>query len=815
MFDSLAQDFRYATRMLRKNPGFTFVAALMLALGIGANTIVFSVAKAILFRPLGIQESDRVVWLNLRDAQAGKSHDSFSWVDFVDLRNQTKSFSHTALVAWPGVTWEDGDRIENLAALTVTSDVFEVLKTRPVLGRALAASDEQASAEAVAMVSYEFWQNRLGSDPNIVGRALRLDKKLRTIVGVLPPGLKFPVGRVPQVSTGGATSSPAKDVWIPVQMEGADRTERGHRMHPLVARLKPGIELEAAQAELKTLGERWAADFPEVNRGFSLEAISYRDKALGGTRKGIHVLAIAVGAVLVICCVNLANLLLARGVARRRELAVRHALGASRQRMLRTLLAESALLSIAGGAIGILLAIVAVPLIRAYGPAGMPFVNEIIVDATVIVVTIGICLATTLLFGLMPAVWQSRIHAADSLKAGARSTATLEIRSLQRGLLVGQIALALALVASAALLLESFRRLVNVELGYKPQQVITMDLGGWNIPTNEDNVRMYREIKREVAAIPGVEAVGTIQSIPLTAKWTWDERVQILGEPRPALEQPLMAITFVAFDYFGAMQIPLIAGRVFREEELRDDGYGQYIIINETAAKTLFGLRNAIGKSISIGSTHGRFYEIIGVVRDTRDVKLEQSPAPRFYLHYTHGGTQLLVRTSATAPAIVPMLRSALKKFGANVIISNVKPMSEIISDTIAERRFMMGMLTSYAALAVAIAAVGIFGVSAFQVAQRTNEFGVRLALGATPRGVMAQVLGESARWTVSGLFVGILLAFAAARLLASQLYDLSPHDPVIFIGVTLFLLAIGLLASLFPARRAASVDPLTALRCD
>jgi predicted permease len=445
----------------------------------------------------------------------------------------------------------------------------------------------------------------------------------------------------------------------------------------------------------------------------------------------------------------------------------------------------------------------------------MPFVNEITVDSTVVAVTILICLATTLLFGLLPAVWQSRIQSADSLKAGARSTASIEVRSLQRALLVGQIALALALVASAALLLESFRRLIGVDLGYKPQQVITLDLGGWKIPTNEDNVRMYREIKREVAALPGVEAVGTIQSIPFTGKWTWEEKAQVLGDTRAPLEQPSLAITFVAFDYFDVMQIPLIAGRVFSESELRDDGYGNVIIINEAAAKALFPGQSALGKSFAISSSPDRYYEVIGVVRDTRDVKLELNPPPRFYLNYTHGGSQLLVRTSAPPEAMVPMIRSVLKKFGSQLIVSTVKPMSEIISDTVAERRFLIGMLTSYAALALGIAAVGIFGVTAYQVAQRTNEFGVRLALGATPQGLTGQVLRETARWTSIGVIVGIILAFGASQALASQLYDLSPHDPFIFTGVTLLLFAIGLLASFFPARRAANVDPLKALRCE
>jgi putative ABC transport system permease protein len=801
--------------MLRKHPGFTAIAVLMLALGIGANSTVFSVAKAVLFRPLGMEEPGRVAWISFTDTVSGKAIENFSWTDFTELRASASGFSEMALIAWPGVIWENGDHIEPLTSLNSTPELFKILDVRPVLGRLLTEADGQPGAEPVALITYEFWQKRFAGDPTIIGRSLRLSETASTVVGILPAGIEFPIGHAPAISTGSTVYAGTHDIWLPLAVGGADRTQRGNRMFPIIGRLKPGTQFPVARAELAAIGQRWAADFPALNRNLALTAIPYRDKALGPAQKGIHVLTAAVAAVLVICCVNLANLLLARGVARHRELAVRHALGASRARTIRALLAECGLLSLGGGALGILLASYAVQAIRRYGPPEMPFLHEITIDATVVAITAVISIGTGLIFGFLPALWQSRVGAGDALKSGVRSSVGPEIRSWQRSLLIGQIALALVLVVAATLLLESFRRLMSVDIGYQPRQVITADLGNWAIPTNEETVRLYREIARRVAALPGVEAVGTIQSIPLTGKWTWEEKAQVRGAAVPESEQPSLAITFVAFDYFKAMQIPIVAGRFFGADELRDDGYGKFIIINEAAARALFPGRSALGQSFSISSTPDRFYEVVGVVRDTRDVRLEEKPQPRFYLNYAHGGSQLLVRSSAPAAATIAMMRATLKQFGSRVMINDIKTMSGIVSDTVAERRFLAMMLTIYAAIALLLAATGIFGVAAYQVAQRTNEFGIRLALGATPARLMRLVLSETFRHALLGATIGLVLAFAVAQLLASHLYEVSPHDPVLFATATLLLFAIGLIASLLPARRAAKVEPVESLRCD
>jgi predicted permease len=810
--EMLVQDLRFGLRMLFKNPGFTAVAVFTLALGIGANSVVFGVAKAILFRPLGIEEPERVVWLNLVDHGTGEIGERFSWTDFTDLGAEAASFEHLALVAWPGVTWERGDRVEQLASIIATPGLFDVLRIRPLLGRSLVASDAEPAAAPVAMISHEFWQTRLAGNTNILGQTLRLDGKLWTVVGILPPHLEFPIGHAPALNSGTSVYAGVHDVWLPHRAEGEDRTERGRRMDSLIGRLRPGVAVKTARMELASIGKRRAADFPDTNRGLTIETTAYRDKALGSTRTAIDVLALAVAAVLLICCVNLANLLLARGVSRQWEMAIRQALGAGRGRIARALMMESLLLSLAGGLLGIVFAEGAVLLIRRLGPAEVPFIGEVVVDGTVMGLTIGLCFATALVFGLLPALWHSRIEAAEVLKSGARSSAGPQIRAWQQAFLVGQIALVMVLLSSGGLLLESFRRLMGVDLGYQPGEVIAVDLENWGIPTNADAVRLFRQIKSRLAALSGVEAVGTIQSTPLTGKWTPEEKAQVFGRPLPLAEQPSLAVTFVAFDYFRAMGIPLISGRLFRDAELMDDGYAPISILNETAAAKLFPGESALGKRFSIGSSPERYYKVVGIVKDTRDVRLEQRPQPRFYLLYAYGGAQVIVRSAVSADALIPLLHDTLQRFSPHVIVQSIKPMATIVSDSVSERRLLMEAFVAYALVALGVAGGGVFGVAAYQVAHRTREFGVRLALGADPANLAWLVLAHTGRLAVVGLAIGLFLSLGVNRLLANQLFDLSPNDPLLLATVGLVLLLTGLLASFLPARRAAKVDPMVAL---
>ncbi len=809
-------DLRVAFRQLLKNPGFTAVAVLTLGLGIGANTVVFSVARTVLLRPLGLDGEDRLVWIQRVNTQSGAREDQLSWQDLEDIRHLTRSFEAVATDNSSDVTWEDGDRREEVPVLRATPNLAQILRLRPALGRLLQPTDADANAEPVVIISHELWQSRFGGRPDVLGQTVRFSgPEVRTIVGVLPPGVQFPIVRAPQSGSGSIVKAGIKPFWVAMtRPRGSDGTSRGARMFLGVGRLKAGASEAQARAELAALGRQLAADHPESNRNWSFTVLSFRDQIFGRTRQGVPLLAAAVAAVLLICCVNLANLLLVRGVTRQRELAVRLALGAGRARLVRTLLTESVLLSLFGGGAGLAFAAGGLAIIRDLAATTVPFIREAALDGIAIGFTAALSLLTALVFGLLPAWRLSRADATDALRSGHRSTGGPQIRAWQRALMSGQIAVVLVLLASAGLLLESFRRLVGQDLGYQPHAVVTMDLiTRGKFDTNGDVCRMYRALRERLAALPGVEAVGTISSTPLTGKWTFSERPNIVGQPVPEADRPSLAATFVAFDYFPAMGIPLIEGRFFRDSELKDDGYGQIVIINETAARLMFPHRSAVGERFTVGSNPDRVLEIIGVVKDTRDVRLEDKPQPRFYWQYAFGGAQLVVRGNAPDKALMPMLRAAVEEADQRVTIGSMRSMTEIIASTVAERRFLMLMVAAYGLLAVAIASVGIFGVVAYQVAQRTNEFGVRLALGASQGGVLRLVLVQAAKLALVGLAVGLGTAFATNRLLSSQLFDVSPHDPILLGGASLVLLLVVLLASWIPARRASRVNPMEALR--
>src|SRR5688572_7173414 len=807
-------DLRFAFRQLLKNPGFTAVAVLTLALGIGANTVVFSVARTVLLRPLGFDGEDRLMWIQRINTQTEASENQLSWQDLEDIRSSTQSFESVVTDNSSDTKWDDGDRSEDVPVVHATPNLAESLRLRPSLGRLLLPSDADANAEPVVLISHELWQSRFGGRPDVLGQTVRLDKKLRTIVGVLPPGVKFPIVRAPLSGSGSIVKAGVKPFWLPMsEPRGEDGTSRGARMFLGIGRLKPGVAEAKARVELAALAKRLAVEHPESNRNASFTVLSFRDQIFGRTRQGIPLLAAAVAAVLLICCVNLANLLLARGTVRQRELAVRLALGAGRARLVRALMMESVLLSLLGGGAGIAFGHGALQIIRKLAATTIPFIHEAALDGTAVAFTTGLSLLTALLFGLLPAMRQSRAEAADALRIGTRSTGGPQIRAWQQNLLIGQIAAVLVLLASAGLLLESFRRLIGQDLGYRPRSVITMDLGQSGFDTNGDVCRMYRALRERLAALPGVEAVGTISSAPLTGKWTFDERPDLVGQSVPFEDRPSLAATFVAFDYFQAMGIPLIDGRFFRDNELKDDGYGQIVILNEAAATVLFPGRSAVGGRFTVGSNPDRILEVIGVVKDTRDVRLEEKPQPRFYWQYAFGGAQVVVRSSAPSQALMPMLREVVKQTDTRVRIGSMRTMTEIVAETVAERRFLMIMVATYAAVALGIAAVGIFGVIACQVAQRTNEFGIRLALGASPGGLLWLVLMQAGRLVLIGLLAGLAVSFATNRLLASQLFGLTPHDPLLLTGVSLLLLGVALLASYIPARRATKVDPIEALR--
>ncbi len=809
-------DLRFAFRQLLKNPGFAAVAALTLALGIGANTVVFSVAQAVLRRPLGFEGEARLTWVRLRNTQSGAQEPQLSWREIADIRESTHSFESLGTFGMGTQALEVGAERERVSTLWLTPGLADALRVRPALGRMFTAAEATAGNDSVALVSFEHWESQLGGSTRVLGQTVRLDGKTRAIIGVLPKRTPFPIEKGTRPADRADADERQPKFWVPMlEPRGTDLTSRSSRMFLTAGRLKPGVTEDAARAELATLGQRLAKDHPETNRNWAIDLISFKDQVLGRTRPAIPLLAAAVAAVLVICCVNLANLLLARGLARQRELAVRLALGASRQRLVQTLMFESLLLSCLGGVTGIAFAAGALRVIRHLAEGTVPFIGEASLNGAAVAFTAGLSLITALLFGWLPAWWQSRANAADALRLGTRASGGLQIRSWQQSLLVGQIAIVLGLLAAAGLLLESFRRLVGQDLGYQPASVLTMDLETQDFPTNGETCRMYRALRERLAALPGVAAVGTVSSAPLTGKWPFSERPDVIGRSLPLAERPILAATFVGFDYFQAMGIALTDGRYFRDSELNDDGYGRIVILNQAAAALLFPGRSAVGGRFTVGSNPDRVLEVIGVVKDTRDVRLEEKPQPRFYWQYAFGGAQVVVRGSASEKVLAPMLRAAVAETDRRARIQSIQAMTDIVASTVAERKFLVLMILAYAVVAVIIAAVGIFGVVAYQVAQRTNEFGVRLALGATPKRLLGLVLWQAGRLTLVGLAIGLGVSFATSRLLASQLFGLTPHDPTLLTIVCVLLAVVALTASFLPARRAAQTNPMEALRND
>ncbi len=815
--ENLGADFRFGVRQLRRSPGFAVVAVLMLAFGIGANTAVFGVVRAVLFRPFGYEGEDRLMWLQTVDTRSGVVSGSLSWREMEDVREAVRSFERVGTFSMTGgVFWRTPAGVEELTALQVTEDLIEALRIRPVLGWLVRSGEERMGTEAVVWLSHRLWQSRFGGSPDVLGATMTLDDTVRIVVGVLPEGLEFPLERAPVLGKGTALTAGQHDVWLPLpDPRGTDLTSRGARMYLPLGRLKPGVSEAAARAEIQAVGRRLAVEHPDTNRHWDFNLISLRDQVLGASRQGIVLLAGGVAGVLLVCCVNLANLLLARGLARRREFALRAALGCGRGRLARALLVESLLLAAAGGTAGICLAVGVLRVVRTLGDGVVPFLREAAVDGLALGFAGCLSLMTVAVFGLLPALIQSRAGGLHGWRAGSRGTAGPQVRRWQRGLLVGQIALVLVLLSASGLLLESFRRLLGQDLGYRPQAVLALDTRTPGFDTNGDVCRMFRALRDRLMALPGVTAVGTVSSVPLTEKWTISERPNVVGRHLPEADRPVVEASFVAFDFFQAMGIPLLDGRYFRDLEMDDNGYGRIVILNRSAARLLFPERSAVGGQFTVGSNPDRVLEVVGVVEDTRDVKLEEDPRPRFYWQYPFGGAQVVIRSEVPAKVLLPRVLEVAAAVDSRLRIFGARTMNEIIAATVAERRFMTVGLSAYAGLALAIAAVGVYGVMSYQTAGRRREFGVRVALGATRGALGKLVLRDAMKVGLSGLGIGLVLAVAVNRLIRSQLFGLSAHDPVLLAATCLLLLGVTLLAVVIPARRAGKVDPVEVLRSE
>jgi putative ABC transport system permease protein len=790
---TLLRDVRYGLRILWKNPGFTVISVLTLALGIGANTAIFSVVNALLLQPLPVKQADRLmtVW----DTQPGDLRAPASYPEYLDWKERIKTFQElgTFFDTAPSLTGQGEP--EQLQAVRVSSGLFPLLGLVPSKGRNFTSEEEKPGAERVAMISEALWKRRFGQRPAVLGTKIVLGGEPHTVVGILPS--LHSLGERP-------------DVAVPLRLD-TERAPRGLHFLRVVGRLRPGTDLSQARAELESAARQMATD--GLSR-HGIEIVPLQESMVGETRPALLVLLGAVGFVLLIACANATNLLLARAASRRKEIAIRLAVGASRIRLVRQLLTETLILSVLGGGLGLLVAWWGVDLLVSAGPQ-LPRLEEIRIDGFVLAFTAGISLLTGILFGLAPALQSSSTEFQESLKEGGRQSgggsARLRLRNL---LVVSEVALSLVLLIGAGLLIRSFERVLGDKRGFDASRVLAVDLflspAYWEPPKQ---IAFFSELLSRVESLPGVEAVGVVSHLPLGGNNT-NSGMKIEGRTWPEDETPLADDRLVSPGYFRALRIPILKGRAFTEQDR--EGSPRVAIINESLARRFFPNEDPIGKRIDMNWKSSGWQEIVGVVSDVKHDGLDLPSLPAIYVPFlqaSDSGMTLVVRSAGDPLGLVQAVRDEVRQVDRNQPLARVRTMEDVIAESVAPRRFSMSLLSGFAMLALFLAAIGIYGVIAYSVTQRTHEIGIRMALGAGHGDVLRLVVGQGLKPVGMGVALGLIAAWPLTRLLSGLLFQVSATDPWTFAGIPLLLAGVALCACYLPARRAARVDPLTALR--
>jgi putative ABC transport system permease protein len=805
--ETLIQDLRYGARMLLKNPGFTLIAVITLAIGIGANTAIFSVVNSVLLRPLNYPDSERI--LTLWEDHTRRDGPQREWTSppgFQDWREMRNVFAHVAAINNWGPTLTEAGEPEALAGASVSHDAFSVLGVRPMLGREFSEQEDKPNAEKVVVISYGLWQRRFNGDRAIVGRPIRLGGDSYTVIGVMPAGFQFPVINNAEIfRTISATFTP--------------NCQRGCYTIRVIARLNPDVTLDRARAEMTALAGRIEQQYPEVNKNVGVTLVPLHEFTVGDMRPAMLVLLLAVGFVLLIACANVANLTLVKAAARHREIAVRAALGAGRWRVARQLLSESLALALLGGGLGLIVAFQMVALLKAISPDGTPRLDEIRIDGRALLFSLGITALTGLLCGLVPALQASKSDLNLALReAGAGARASVAGGRARSALVVAEIALALTLLVGAGLLMRSFVRLQRVDPGFAPANVLTARIGlPLSMYPNREQVRtFYDQLHERLKALPGVQAVSFGSSVPMTGVNT-DTSFTIEGRPAPPPDQrPSAWVSTVSNDYFRAMKIRLIEGRLFDGRESATAPSA--VVISESMARRYWPNDTPVGKRIGFGGQQVRWVEIVGVVADVRHFGLSNDARPTFYFSSRERPLNFMtmaMRTNGYPLSHVAAVRKEAQALDGNLAVANVQTMERLVSDSIAAPRFVMLLLGSFAFVALLLAGLGIYGVMAYSVAQRTQEIGIRIALGSQSRDVLRLVVGQGMKLALVGVGIGLAASFGLTRLMSKLLFSVSPTDPLTFAAIVVLLLLIALLACWLPARRATKVDPIVALRVE
>jgi len=810
--ETLWSDLRHATRRLRASPGFTIMAALVLAVGIGGNTALFSLIDAVLLRSLPVADADRLVVVYESQPQKHAMRTPVAPANFLTWRARQTSFDDIAAAAQQRFTLSGEGGPESIQGARASASLFAVLRASPVVGRAFTAADDRPGGERVAILSHRLWQRRFHADPAIAGQVVRLDGQATTIVGVMPGGLDFP--------------DRDTELWVPAALDAETGMDgMSGRILTALARLRFGVTLAAARAEMDVLSRRMAAEDPRFNAGLGAAVVPLKEVVVGGYAPILWLLWGAVGFVLLIACANVANLLLARAVARSHEIAVRLALGATRVRLVRLFLAESVLIGLLGGALGLLVAVWGVDALVALSPDAIPRAGEVAIDGRVLGFTLVLSLLTGIAFGLAPALPSSGLDLATSFKENGRGATRGQRRHRLRGLLVVvETALSLVLLIGAGLMIKSFWRLHAVDPGFAPDGVMTvrLELPEGRYPAAPQSVAFYQQLVARTARLPGVAAVGASSALPMSGAGGV-KPVRAGGAAAPG-DAPNVQYRLVSPGYFRAMGIPVVRGRDF---DARDAGPAAgVVVINQAMARRFWPGQDPIGKRVTLGGWDDLTGEVVGVVGDVHHWSLEAGAEPEMYWDHAQDwlargptlrrhqrGLTLVVRADGDAGALVRAIRGEVAALDRELPLADVATMDQRLGSALAAARFKTLLVGIFAAVALLLAAIGLYGVMSCAVMQRTQELGIRMALGARARDVAFLVVGQGLRLALAGVAIGVVGALAITRVIASLLYGVAPTDAATYVLLALLVAAVAVMACYLPARRATRVDPMVALR--